>query len=71
MRTVLSKSAAEVGTLPQPGLAREFDRAFVLPITESQMADLAALADHHAEPEIATHFAAFTGDRPWLEWFVR
>jgi hypothetical protein len=51
------------------GLAPEFDRAFVLSITESQMADLAALADRHAEPEIAVHIAAFTSDGPWLEWF--
>lgn len=69
VQAVLSKSAAEVSALVRPSLAREFDRAFILPITESQMAELAALADRHAEPEIAIHLAAFTADGPWLEWF--
>jgi hypothetical protein len=65
----LSPARKNLSKLPRPALVREFVEALVLPISESQMADLAALADHHATPEIALHLAAFTADGPWLEWF--
>ncbi len=50
-------------------LTEEFKKARVLPISESQLAVLASLAQNHASPEIAMHLAAFTRDGPWLEWF--
>ena len=41
---------------------------FHIPITSETMAELAKLAEKHAEPEIATHIHAYHNDHILLEW---
>jgi hypothetical protein len=53
----VSQSAVDLGDA-LPTLPGDFKGAAVLPISESQVATLTGLADHHAPVEIAMHLAA-------------
>jgi len=40
-----------------------------LPVTVDNMAELARLAQNHAEPEVADHFVVMHEDEPILHWY--
>jgi hypothetical protein len=42
---------------------------YVLPVTIENMSTLARLAENHAEPEVADHFAVLCGGSPILHWY--
>jgi len=50
-------------------LGLDFVEAYYISITEKNMAKLAELAEHSAEPEIAIHLAVLFEDERLLEWF--
>jgi hypothetical protein len=46
-----------------------FAGAFFVPVDRQRMTELAAIAEHHAEPEIALHMAAISNGSSIFEWF--
>lgn len=61
----LTLDPAVTESLPMP----EFVDAHFLPVDRSCMADLAAIAEHHAEPEIALFMVAISDGSSVLEWY--
>ena len=43
-------------------------RVFHVPATASTLTTLAAIMEHHAEPELAVHFHVYQADTVLLEW---
>jgi hypothetical protein len=61
--------SADPGAAVRDLMWRDFRDAEYVPVNDAHMAALAALAEGHADPEIAIHVAALTPTGPLLEWF--
>jgi len=64
------RSAAEPGPyLPAPGTIDPKPTLYRVRCDGPTLAGLAALAKHHAEPEICDHLHVYASDRPLLLWW--
>lgn len=61
--------ASEENIPVRAGTAWPASSRWQVPATERNYSDLASLADHRAEPEIADHFFVRRKDRVILEWY--
>lgn len=60
-RAAATTRHAAMGTIwPRPSV-------FHMPLTAENLAGLADLAEHHAEPEICDHLHVYQGETVWLE----
>jgi len=65
----LSQISIDPGGAVREQLTREFLQALFVPVGNRQMEALAALAERHAELEVAIHIAALATHGPLVEWF--
>ncbi|UCH36263.1 MAG: hypothetical protein JSV65_07890 [Armatimonadota bacterium] len=62
-RAARETSKVAMGTIwPRP-------KVLHIPVTRENLAGLAQLAEHHAEPEVADHVHVYKGDEVLLEWY--
>jgi hypothetical protein len=66
---VLDTISLDMDPTESVNLGVDFFETYYISITEKNMAKLAELAEHSAEPEIAIHLAVLFKDERLLEWF--
>jgi hypothetical protein len=69
VRQSLTRISVDPGEAVRQSMWRDFRDAAYVPVSAASMAELVALAEVHAEPEMAIHVAALTTSAPLLEWF--
>jgi hypothetical protein len=69
LQRFLNSHAVDLGNTLLQTLPSDFAQARYIPVDSRVMTDLARLANHCAEPEVALHLVVVHDGVPWLEWY--